>query len=125
MVRESGDEGERAQSKRRLLLVEDDPFSRRALERLLNREGYAVDACEDSAQALELLGRQAYDVLLTDHVLPGMTGLALAGVCKDLHPGTRCVVMSGHPEPPEFERAHVTWLGKPLELDGLLVALGR
>ena len=110
-------------SDKRVLLVEDDVFSRRGLERLLTDEGYEVDACEGPTPALELLGQRRYAALLTDHVMPGMTGLELARVCHEQYPETRCVVMSGYPPPEPSVRAHVTWLSKPLELELLLVTL--
>lgn len=57
-----------------ILLVEDDPYSRRSLCRLLEREGYEVEAADTGPAALELLGRRRPALVLLDLMLPGMDG---------------------------------------------------
>ena len=56
----------------RVLLVEDDAVVRRLLESMLAELGYDVAAAGDGAAALALGG--AFDLVVTDHMLPGMTG---------------------------------------------------
>jgi signal transduction histidine kinase/DNA-binding response OmpR family regulator len=61
-----------------ILVVEDNPDARAMLGELLLRLGHAVEAVGSAEQALELLAERRFDILLTDHSLPGMTGLELA-----------------------------------------------
>jgi two-component system, OmpR family, phosphate regulon response regulator OmpR len=61
----------------RALVVEDDLSTRNALRSIVEGEGFQVDAVGDGEQALGLLERQNYSVILLDIVLPKMSGAAL------------------------------------------------
>ncbi len=108
----------------RILIVDDDERTRRVLARLLEAEGYVVDVCATGAEALARLGAALYHALVTDHVMPGMTGLELVERTNAAHPGTRCVVISGH-RPPAETPPNLTWVEKPIALDIIVAALGR
>lgn len=59
----------------RILVIEDDPGTRRGVQELLEGEGFAVDGAEDGREALTFLRRNAPPVLiLLDLAMPGMTG---------------------------------------------------
>lgn len=60
-----------------VLLVEDDPVSRKLLERRLNQRGHRVDAVGSAEAALERLDAKRYPMLFLDIGLPGMSGLEL------------------------------------------------
>ena len=59
----------------RLLLVDDDESNRDLLCRRLFRSGYHADAAEDGEQALRMVKSRPYDLVLLDHMLPGIGGL--------------------------------------------------
>jgi len=59
----------------RLLLVDDDEAIRSLLSRRLLRSGYHVDLAEDGNRALEMVQSHTYDLLLLDHLMPGMSGI--------------------------------------------------
>ena len=61
----------------RILVVEDDPIQRLVLVSLLNRHGHEVIAVSDGAAAWEALGRGTFNILFTDWMMPGMSGLDL------------------------------------------------
>jgi two-component system, OmpR family, response regulator len=65
----------------RLLVVEDDAKLRRALDRGLQREGYAVDTAETGHEGLELASARDYDAVVLDVMLPGLDGFS---VCQAL-----------------------------------------
>ncbi len=60
---------------RRLLVVDDEPALREALQSSLEFEGYRVDLASDGAEGLEMIGRTAYDGVLLDVMMPRMDGL--------------------------------------------------
>lgn len=88
----------------RILVAEDDEAVREFVSRALTLQGYEVTAVTDGGQALEALDGGPYDLLLTDIVMPGMDGIALAlKVAKD-HPALPVLLMTGYAA--ERQRAH-------------------
>ena len=80
---------------RRILLVDDEQHVTRALERALKREGYTVTACNDPAQALALLKTESFDVVISDHLMPGMTGLEFTKLVRDRYPDMLRLMLTG------------------------------
>jgi two-component system cell cycle sensor histidine kinase/response regulator CckA len=105
-----------------VLLVEDDTTVRAVVVRALDRAGYAVTAAEP-AEALALLdGPAPVDVLVTDVVMAGIGGVALAEHATTRRPGLPVLFVSGHPRAALAERgvpddAHV--LEKPFGMSRL------
>jgi len=81
-----------------LVLVEDDAAVRLVAHRILERLGYDVLAAHDGGEALELLRARPADLLLTDVVMPGLSGPELALAALDLRPSLRILYMSGYPQ---------------------------
>jgi two-component system cell cycle sensor histidine kinase/response regulator CckA len=81
-----------------ILLVEDDPALRELLVRTLTRNGYRLTEAATGLAALELIRdtRVPIDLLLTDAVLPGMSGPAVAREAAMLRPGIRVLFVSGY-----------------------------
>lgn len=78
----------------RILLVEDDPDVRLAVEHVLLDQGYDVDAANDCRQGRALLDSHVYDLLLTDGRLPDGTGIELAdNAARD---GIPVLIMTGY-----------------------------
>jgi DNA-binding NtrC family response regulator len=106
----------------RILVVDDDHNSREGLTELLSDEGHAVEACKAAVRALAALKTESYDVLLTDLIMPGMSGLELVRTARIEHPQLRCFVMTGHAP---SEEPDVQWIAKPIDFDQLLASLAR
>jgi CheY-like chemotaxis protein len=85
---------------RRVLVVDDEPAVRRALEKALGRAGHAVVIATSGEQACELLGNQAVDVVFMDLRMPGMSGRTLYHVILSQWPqlARRVAIMSGDPD---------------------------
>ncbi len=78
----------------RVLVVDDEAPLRHMLELLLRRERYQVLHADSGEAAIELLGREDVDVVLTDVRMPGMGGLELVRWLHAERPGTTAIVMS-------------------------------
>ena len=80
------------------LVVEDDEPVCRLVERILSRNGYTVLSAHSGEEALDFLGRHPLeiDLLVTDVVMPGMSGIDLAQRVIDVHADAAVVYMSGH-----------------------------
>jgi DNA-binding NtrC family response regulator len=109
-----------------VLIVEDDPLSRRALQSLIAANGYpccAVPSAEDALTALK--GREEPEIVLIDIDLPGMSGLQLLQQLQKAHPRMPCSLMSANDHdlsPPAGGRA-VPFFPKPLNLNRLFTFL--
>jgi CheY-like chemotaxis protein len=80
-----------------VLLVEDEDIVRSLLRTVLMRQGYTVIAASHGAAALDMSRAFAgrIDLLMTDVVMPHMSGDELATQLRDTRPGTRILFMSG------------------------------
>ncbi len=70
---------------RRILVVDDDDELREVLTTALAREGHAVDGACDGTEALALLERQTYDLVLSDLRMPGTDGPSLYEMLRTRH----------------------------------------
>jgi two-component system, OmpR family, phosphate regulon response regulator PhoB len=66
----------------RILAVDDEPAVGEMLRFILENEGFQADFAEDASQALSLIRKTRPDLILLDWMLPGMTGIELAGRLK-------------------------------------------
>ena len=83
---------------RTLLLVDDEPYVRSSLVRLLRRSGheYRVFTAASGQEGLELLSQHEIGVILSDQRMPEMTGVEFPRRVKTLHPKTIRIVLSGY-----------------------------
>lgn len=88
----------------RILIAEDDAAVQSFVTRALMHRGHDVRAVEDGVQALEVLGGDDFDLLITDIVMPGLDGIGLAlKVARD-YPELPVLLMTGYSA--ERQRAH-------------------
>jgi DNA-binding response OmpR family regulator len=78
----------------RILLVEDDRDVRPLLEHIMLGEGLDVTTSETAANAIALLERQPFDLVVTDVNLPDGSGLRVADKAKDI--GVSALIVTGH-----------------------------
>jgi len=83
-----------------VLLVEDEPAVRRLARRILERSGYRVIEASDGVDALEVARRHRgpLDLLLSDVVMPRMSGGELARRLREERPGIAVLFVSGYPQ---------------------------
>lgn len=114
----------------RILLAEDDTAVRVTAARSLAQAGHFVQACLDGEAALRALEDGAeFDLLLTDVMMPGMTGTRLAQEVRVRRPGIGVLFMSGFPDDQRMldglSVSSEAFLAKPFQLDDLLRAVNR
>src|SRR5262245_42900175 len=84
-------------SQAKVLVVDDEELCRRALARLLSHNGYLVSTAPDADSALEILGTEKIDVVLTDLEMPNCSGLELVRrVSEREDDEIPCIVMTGY-----------------------------
>src|SRR5438105_2743185 len=114
-------------AKPQLLVVDDEPDMLDFLERVTRRK-YDVTRCTNGEDALALLGQREFDVLITDHKMPRMTGLELLERLGDSHPRMVRLLLSGYTDVPEVRRAAATghvhhYVVKPVDSQSLLAGI--
>ena len=94
-------------SNRKILVVDDEINIRRSLDAYLEDHGYRVASVESAEEALDLIGREAFDLMLVDLRLPGISGDQLIVRACQLQPGIKCLIHTGsmgYRLPDELER---------------------
>ncbi len=112
-----------------IIVVEDERVLRRTLARNLNGRGHEARAAETAEEAVRMIEQGAPDLIITDHRLPGMTGLDLLRQVKQSHPEITVIVITAHGT---IEDAVVAmrdgaadYLRKPVDLDELHMVVER
>jgi DNA-binding NtrC family response regulator len=79
----------------RILVVDDEIDVRQGLAKLLEMEGYQVSTAENGSIALERVKAAAFDLVLTDLRMPGLSGVETLIGLKKLHPELQVIVVTG------------------------------
>lgn len=108
----------------RILFVEDEDSVRSFAMRALQKKGYEVIGCNSAENALEQLEQDTnFDLLVTDMVMPGMSGAELAGIVREKIPSIKIILASGYSE--EIARRELAtsqdfeFMAKPFSLGDL------
>ncbi len=79
-----------------VLVVEDNDLERQITAETLREEGFAVEEAGMGKRAVEMLALSRFDVVLTDLMMPGMSGEELLNVVRAQYPGSQVVVLTAH-----------------------------
>ena len=83
--------------KRKILIVDDDTFSRGAMEKLLQTCNYETFSCALAEEAIARLKQESFNFLITDLHMPGMDGFELIRNARIIHPDLRTIMVTGFP----------------------------
>jgi CheY-like chemotaxis protein len=90
-----------------VLVVDDDETIRRLISRLLEGSDFEIiGEAVDGESAVSAASESVPDVIVLDHMMPGMTGLEAAAVILAERPDQLIVLFTAHPDRPLFDRAH-------------------
>jgi CheY-like chemotaxis protein len=103
-----------------VLLVDDDPMVLAGTSAMLQDLGHRVVTATSATPALDALGSDAaFDLVITDHAMPGMTGAELAKHIRDMRPDLPIILATGYAEVPSNLIAGMPRLDKPYRIDKL------
>ncbi|HKS18388.1 MAG TPA: ATP-binding protein [Bradyrhizobium sp.] len=103
-----------------ILFVDDDPLIAMSTMEMLEDLGHRVIRANSGRHALDIIrSEQPIDLLVTDHVMPGMTGLELAAASRELRPTLPILLATGYAELPEGIQVDLPRLAKPYHQDQL------
>lgn len=87
----------RTVSERKILVVDDEDVVRLALRRTVEHFGYTVRFASSGAEALTILSEdKGFDLVISDHLMPSMTGLDLFKKVRNLYPDTMRILVTGY-----------------------------
>lgn len=84
---------------RRLLLVDDEEAVRSSLRRTLEGDGYDIEEAEDGTAALAMMQDRPFQVVISDQMMPGLTGIDLLKLVRVRHPSAVRVMLTGDEDP--------------------------
>lgn len=88
-----------------ILVVDDEQIVLRSCERILAPEGYGVDTATSAKDALSLLDRNLYDLIITDVKMPEMDGIEFMRQVRAKNPDINIVVITGYPSQESIKEA--------------------
>ena len=113
----------------RILVVDDEAAIRGLLQSILEEEGYAVTCAARGDEALQLLDRALYDLVLLDCNLPGVNGLGVLSAVRSLQPDAQAIMMTGYGSVDSAVEAMklgaFDYVGKPFHVVALLGCIDR
>ena len=113
----------------RVLIVDDEPSVRLYVERVLSTAGYRTTVASDCAEAIAIAAQSRFDLLLTDVMMPDMTGAALASRMREDDADLRVLYLTGHADRLFDEKAALlleeAFLEKPCTAAGLRQAVSQ
>jgi len=80
---------------RKLFIVDDDKDLLSILADVFSEEDYSVDTCSDGLEAIERCRTKAYDLIITDIMLPGASGIEILREAKKIRPETLVILITG------------------------------
>ena len=103
-----------------ILFVDDDPLIAMSTIEMLEDLGHRVIGASSGLHALDILrSDQPIDLMMTDHLMPGMTGIELAAASREVRPQLPVLLATGYADLPEGASTDVPRLAKPYHQDQL------
>ena len=116
-----------AATPRILLVVDDDPSIHELIRAMLAGEAWEINSSENGDEALSRLATRAYDLVLTDLLMPSMDGLTLLGQMRSRYPYTGMLVMTVWNTPAHIlgslEHLATAYIAKPFGREALINTL--
>ncbi len=110
----------------RILVVDDDREFQRSLLKIFYKAGYQVNVASDSVQALAVLNRRHYDLVVLDLKMPGKSGLEVLREIKTTTPDSKVIIVTAFGDSTSYREAMAIgacdYLNKPVKRKEILEA---
>jgi CheY-like chemotaxis protein len=93
----------------RILVVDDEPAVRGLTVEILRRSGYEPHGVPTARQALDLLDEEQFDLVVSDVMMPEMTGVEFLYELRLRQPDLRVILMTAAPKSPNARRRRSSW----------------
>ncbi|GLI53861.1 sigma-54-dependent transcriptional regulator [Thermodesulfovibrio yellowstonii] len=105
----------------KILVIDDEKITLKNLEHILKKEGYDVTATDSGVEALKLIEKQEFDIVLTDIKMVKVDGFEILRKCKALYPDTEVIMITGYATVENavaaMKQGAFYYIAKPFKLD--------
>ncbi len=105
----------------KILVVDDEKITRQNLEHVFKKDGYHVNTASDGQEALDFLGKSAFDVIVTDLKMGKVDGMTVLESAKAVNPSTEVIIITGYATVSTaieaMKKGSYHYLTKPLKLN--------
>lgn len=113
----------------KVLIIEDEEITRKLLKRVINKEGYVTIVASDGYEGLNLFRSEKPDIVITDIKMPRIDGMEVMHTVKDISPSTEVILITAYGDYNTaivaLQEGAIDYLKKPVDLEQLVVSLGR
>ncbi|MCS6886031.1 MAG: sigma-54 dependent transcriptional regulator [Acidobacteriota bacterium] len=113
----------------KILVVDDERSMRELLERVFSRQGYTVRVADNGSLAIQMLKSSFFDLVISDVRMPGLSGMELLQLCREVSPDTVCVLMTAFATIASareaFKMGADDFIQKPFDIDELKVVVAK
>lgn len=113
----------------RILIAEDEDVLRRNLTFILNSSGYLASSARNSLDAISLLKKKTYDIVITDLIMPDKGGGELIKYVSENCPDTYIIIMTAYPSIDSainaVKRGIIDYFTKPFKTEDILAAIEK
>jgi CheY-like chemotaxis protein len=112
---------------KRILIVEDEPLSRKNIGLFLREVGYEIDEAKDGVEALNLIDSFKFDLVLSDLRMPRVDGIAVISHLRSISPDTPFIVLTAYAADAVYlsKMPRAVFMNKPVVLEDLRVKIRR
>lgn len=111
----------------RILVVDDERAIRNSLKEILSDEGYDVDVAEDGSIAIQMVGKEKYNIIFCDIKMPNMDGMEVLDKLNEMGVEAAVVMISGHGDIETavecIKKGAFDFIQKPLDLNRILITI--
>ena len=111
----------------KILVIDDEDFHRELMHKLLTKMEYHVVVAESAEDALALLQKEAFPVILTDLIMLDMDGVEFCQTVRETDSDTVIIALTGHGDLYDSEKLKIVgfdgYLAKPIRMDKIKKAL--
>ncbi len=113
-----------------ILVVDDDESHLVWSSDILEQNGYIADVALSGERALEMLANKKYDLIISDLVMPGMSGIDFVRAVSDIESNQKAIIMTGHGDVDTFiESVHglgaLEYIDKPITTEDFITMVDK
>lgn len=113
----------------KILVVDDDPIARDVVFSILSQEGYYVVSAKDGFEAIDVIRKENFDMLITDLVMPGIDGIELIKSSLKINPELATVIITAYGTLDSALKAidlgAYDYITKPFKIEEILFLVAR